>query len=200
MTPDRPQRCAATERNAGPILEVLRRLLPAQARVLEVASGTGQHAVHFARELPGLDWQPSDPDPACRASINAWREATEVTNVTAPIDLDVRDLPWSAQPVDAVFVANLLHVAPADILEPLMRGSAGVLRPGGQLLIYGPFRVGGEHTAASNARFDRALRRENPQWGLRDVDDVQVAARAVGLQQVEAVTMPANNLLLGFRR
>lgn len=199
MDPDQRQHSPAAERNAEPILAVLRRRLSPGSRVLEIASGSGQHAVRFARELADVDWRPSDPDPECRASIRAWRAGGGPTHMADPIDLDVRRLPWPVDPVDVVFAANLLHVAPRELLTPLMRGAAGVLDADGQLMLYGPFRIKGTHTAESNARFDRALRQQDPQWGIRDLEDVQAAARAEGLQHEETVPMPANNLLLVFR-
>ncbi|HUO79779.1 MAG TPA: DUF938 domain-containing protein [Steroidobacteraceae bacterium] len=202
MTAPLPQSPAA-ERNKGPILEVLRGLLPARGTVLEVASGTGQHVVHFAAALPALRWQPSDPSPERRALIAARVGAAGLGNVAAPLALDVHEVPWPlAAPVDAVVCINMIHVAPPSATAALLAGAGRWLDPAGAgvLLLYGPFRQGGSHTAASNAAFDESLRAENPEWGVRDLEDVARAASVHGFARTALVPMPANNLCVAFRR
>lgn len=187
------------ERNKEPILEVLKRVLPPTGTVLEVASGTGQHIVHFAAALPDLQWIPSDPDPVHRESIAAHTVEAGLDNVAAPLDLDVLD-DWGIEAVDAVIVANLLHIAPREVLPALCRGAAAVLVPGGILHVYGPFKRGGRHTSEGNARFDASLRAQDPRWGLWDLEDVLDAAARCGFEVEEVVEMPANNLSLVLRK
>src|SRR5262245_17571049 len=170
-----PRRYAgATQRNRVPILDVLRRVLPTDALVLEVASGTGEHALFFAQSLPGIRWQPSDVDAAARASIAAW--CVDVPNVRAPLALDVTEEVWPIDGADAVVCINMIHIAPWPVCEGLMRGAGRILRPGGVLFLYGPYRVGGAHTAPSNVAFDERLRSENPAWGVRDLEAVVACA------------------------
>jgi SAM-dependent methyltransferase len=191
----------AAERNARPIIEVLRRRLPGDAAtVLEIASGTGQHAVHCARALPGLQWQPSDVSADALASIGAWRQAAGLTNLRAPLELDVRHEPWPIDHAHAIVCINLLHIAPWDVAPGLAAGAARRLPPGGELLIYGPFRIGGRHTADSNARFDERLRATDPRWGLRDLERVVEVMAGHDLLHLETVPMPANNRMLAFGR
>lgn len=189
----------AADRNREPILAVLREHLPGRGRVLEVASGTGQHVVAFAAALPALSWQPSDPDPAQRASITARIRAAGLSNVAPPLDLDVGG-PWPTLEADAVITANLLHVSPPETLPALCAGAAGVLAPGGILHVYGPFNRDGSFTSEGNARFDAALRTENPAWGIRDLEALVAAAAAEGLGLRTVVDMPANNLSVVFER
>jgi len=191
---------AATERNREPILEVLRRVLPATGLVLEIASGTGQHAAFFARALPGLRWQPSDPSPPHRASIAAWTAASGADNVAAPLALDVERWPWPLSGADAILNINMIHIAPWSAALALFAGAARLLPPSGVLFLYGPFKRAGQHTAESNQRFDERLRGEDPRWGVRDLDDVEAAATSAGFHPPEVVAMPANNLSLVFRR
>lgn len=195
----------ATARNRVPILAILERWLgasvrPDPMRVLELASGTGQHAVFFAQALPHLRWQPSDPDPAHLASIEAWRAESGLVNVATPIALDVREADWGVPPADVIFNANMIHIAPWAAAEGLFAGAGRVLAPEGLLFLYGPFRIGDRHTAPSNEAFDADLRRRNPEWGVRDRERVAALAEAAGLRIVEANDMPANNQLLVFRR
>lgn len=194
----------ATGRNRAPILAVLVRWLGSPSseplRVLEIASGTGQHAVFFAAALPHLRWQPSDVDPDHLASIDAWRGETGLENVTAAIRLDVRDPDWGVTTVDAIFNANMIHIAPWTVAEGLFAGAGRVLEAAGLLFLYGPFRIGGRHTAESNAAFDTDLRRRNPEWGVRDLERVVETAAAAGLVHVETNDLPANNKLVVFRR
>jgi SAM-dependent methyltransferase len=191
---------AATERNRDPILEVLRRVLPASGVVLEIASGTGQHVTFFARQLPALRWQPSDPSPAHLDSIRAWTVAAGVDNVAAPLQLDVEVAPWPVTRADAILNINMIHIAPWSAAEALFRGAAQLLPAAGVLFLYGPFKREGRHTADSNARFDERLRAEDPRWGVRDLGDVQSVAAAAGFAAPEVIAMPANNLSLVFHR
>ena len=190
----------AADRNKEPILEVLRRVLPERGLVLEIASGTGQHVVHFARELPGLTWQPSDPDPDMRESIAAWIAHEGLANILPPRDLDVTSSAWPVERADAVLCINMVHIAPWAAAEGLVAGAARVLGPAGVLVLYGPYRRFGRHTAPSNATFDADLRGRNPEWGLRDVEAVEDLARREGLEPSDVVPMPANNFTLLFRR
>jgi SAM-dependent methyltransferase len=191
---------AAAERNREPILAVLRRVLPATGLVLEIASGTGQHAAFFAAALPGLRWQPSDPLPAHRDSIRAWAAAAGVDNLAEPLDLDVERPPWPIDRADAIVNINMIHIAPWPAAIALFEGAARVLSPSGVLCLYGPFKRDGRHTAESNQRFDERLRAEDPRWGVRDQGDVAAIASAAGFGAPEVVAMPANNFSLVFRR
>jgi hypothetical protein len=191
---------AATQRNREPILDVLRRVLPAAGRVLEIASGTGEHAVFFAASLPHLTWQPSDVDAANRASIAAWREEAQLPNLLAPLDLDATSDEWAIDGAAAVVNINMIHIAPWAACEGLMRGAARVLGDGGVLYLYGPYMRDGQHTAPSNEAFDRALRAQNQAWGVRDMVDVRRVAEANGLRWNEPVPMPGNNFSLSFTR
>jgi SAM-dependent methyltransferase len=194
------QHAPATTRNREAILDVCRRVLPRAGTVLEIASGTGEHAVWFAGQLPALTFQPSDVDPRALASIEAWIAHTGVDNVKPPIRLDVCEEPWPVERVEAVFNANMIHIAPEAVAGALMRGAGRVLAPGGVLVVYGPFRIGGAHTASSNAAFDADLRQRDPRWGVRDLEAVVALALASGLALEERVPMPANNQTLVFRR
>nr|WP_249173021.1 DUF938 domain-containing protein [Burkholderia vietnamiensis] len=190
----------AAERNRGPILDVLRRVLPAQGSVLEIASGTGQHAVHFAQAMPGLRWQPSDPDPRARRSIAAWAAHAGVANLAEPLAFDVRDAAWPADALDAVVCINMIHISPWACTDALFAGAARALRAGGVLFLYGPYRREGRHTAPSNEAFDRQLRERDASWGVRDLEAVVALGLDCGLDCVEVVEMPANNLSVVFRR
>jgi SAM-dependent methyltransferase len=191
---------AAAERNRDPILEVLRRVLPTTGLVLEIASGTGQHVVHFARALPALRWQPSDASPAHLESIAAWTAASGADNVAPPVRLDVEREPWPVAHTDAIVNINMIHIAPWSAAEALFRGAARRLPPAGVLYLYGPFKRGGAHTAESNQRFDERLRGEDPRWGVRDVDELAALATSAGFEPAELVAMPANNFSLVYRR
>ena len=189
----------ASGRNADPILAVLRRVLPPRGRVLEIASGTGSHAAHFARALPELTWQPTDVDPEGLASIAAWVEEAALPNLRAPLRLDVTE-PWPVERADAVLCINMIHIAPWSCALALLAGAARVLEPGAPLVTYGPYRFDGAFTAPSNADFDESLRARDPAWGVRDVADLRREAAARGLSLEETVAMPANNHTLVFRR
>jgi hypothetical protein len=190
----------AAERNAAPILEVLRGALPASGTVLEIASGTGQHAVHFAAALPGLIWQPSDADPRARASISAWRTHTGLANLREPLDLDVRREPWPIDEVNAIVCINMIHIAPWEAAQALMKGAGARVAAGGALVLYGPYRRGGAHTAPSNEAFDADLRARDPSWGVRDMEAVEALAEAQGFICEARVAMPANNFSVVFRK
>lgn len=189
----------APERNKEPLLAVLRRVLPPAGRCLEIASGSGQHAVHFARHLPAWTWQPSDVADDCLASIRAWVRDAALPNLREPLRIDVEADDWGVGPLEAVFSANLLHIAPWSAGLGLLRGAGRHLAPGGVLVLYGPFRIDGAHTAPSNAAFDADLRARDDRWGVRDLADVTAAAASAGLALVERVAMPANNQTLVFR-
>jgi hypothetical protein len=190
----------AAQRNREPILGVLSRILPATGLVLEVASGSGEHAVFFAAALPHLTWQPSDIDAGDRASIAAWREHAHLENLLAPVALDATAETWPITHADAVVNINMIHISPWAACEGLMRGAARVLPPGGVLFLYGPFMQGGAHTAPSNAAFDRMLREQDSAWGVRDLGDVEKSAVAQGFTLSETVAMPSNNRSVVFRR
>ena len=200
MDNDARRHSAPAERNRGPILAELQRLLPPQGSMLEIASGTGQHAAHFAAALPAWRWQPSDGDARSALSISAWCDG--LANVQPPLHLDVLADTWPGVPaaVDAIFCANLLHISPWATCPALMRGAARHLNVRGLLLLYGPYVVDGEPTVPSNQAFDADLRARDPAWGLRRLADVVQQAKAAGLQLRERVAMPANNLLLVFDR
>jgi SAM-dependent methyltransferase len=191
---------AAAERNRGSILAELERVLPAAGLVLEIASGTGQHVVHFAQALPRLTWQPSDADPASRRSIEAWTDQAGLGNVRAPVALDVCRLPWPVAAADAVLCINMIHIAPWAATEALFGGAGAVLGQGGVLFLYGPYRRDGRHTAPSNQAFDDQLRARDPSWGVRDLEAVTALAVTSGFVLVESVAMPANNLSVVFRK
>lgn len=189
----------ATARNREAILEVLRSRLPPSGAVLEIGSGSGEHVVFFGAALPQLRWQPSDPDPAARASIAAWIEHEGVTNVEPPLELDVMRWPWPIERAEAIVCANMIHIAPWEAAQRLLTGAAHVLPPGGLLLLYGPFVIDGR-TAPSNREFDASLRARDSRWGVRELRDVEREAAGHGLSLVETVGMPANNTIVVFRR
>jgi hypothetical protein len=190
----------AVARNRDPILAVLRRVLPDRGTVLEIASGTGEHAAYFAMQLPTLIWQPSDVDPEALASIEAHRAAANAPNLRAPVTLDVAAPVWPVTQADAVVSMNMIHISPWTAAQGLMAGAARLLAGGAPLYLYGPFKENGEHTAPSNAAFDASLKARDQQWGVRDLSDVRALAAGHGFDFVERVAMPANNLSLAFRR
>jgi len=190
----------AAARNRQPILDVLRAVLPGSGLVLEVASGTGEHAVFCARALPGVIWQPTDRDDEALESIAAWREMEGLANLLPPMRLDVAAAIWPVTSADAVVAINLVHIAPWAAAEGLIAGAGRILGRDGLLFLYGPFREGGVHSVASNAAFDADLRARDPAWGVRDLDDVAALARRHGLGRMERLAMPANNLSVVFRR
>jgi SAM-dependent methyltransferase len=190
----------AAERNRAPILDVLSRWLPPQAAVLELASGTGQHAAHMAAAVPGWHWQPTDGDAAALPGIAA--RCAGQANVAAPQRLDLLADAWPhrAGGWDAIFAANLVHIAPWAVTPALMRGAAAALKPGGTLVLYGPVVVDGEALADSNAAFDASLRARDPAWGLRRLAALQAEADAAGLCWTARQPMPAHNQMLAWRR
>jgi SAM-dependent methyltransferase len=193
---------AAAERNQQPILEELRRLLPAQGKVLEIASGTGQHVAHFAAGLPGIAWQPSDRETCDFPSIITRRDAAGLNNIVRPVLLDVLETPWKvASDFDAVLCINMIHISPWETTPALFSGAARHLRADGSRLavLYGPFREGGMHTAPSNEAFEQWLRSKDPRFAVRNLEDVDAVARANGFSRIHLARMPANNLLLAFR-
>lgn len=191
-------------RNTAPLLERLRAHLPGRGRVLEIASGSGEHAVAFARALPGIDWTPSDPSAEARASIAAWRDAADLPNLAAPLALDATDAtswPEGEGLFDAVVCINMVHISPWAATVGLVAGAARVLRnPGGLLCLYGPYREADVPLAPSNAAFDESLKARDPDWGLRALEDVVQLAESAGLAFTLRNAMPANNLCLLFRQ
>ena len=191
---------AAAERNQTPILHVLQGVLPAEGCVLELAAGSGQHAVAFARAFPGLRWRPTDRDPAALASIAAHRDEAGLANLEAPGPLDLLDRPWAVEPPDAILAINVLHIAPWAVAEALF-GEAGRLLPaGGVLITYGPYRFGATPLAPSNVAFDEGLRARDPAWGIRAVEDLAALGAAAGLGLAAALALPANNHALVWRK
>ena len=190
----------AAARNRQPILDVLRAHLPDRGVVLEVASGSGEHALHFAAALPGLVFQPSDPDPEARASIDAWVADSGLANLRPALALDAAAAAWPVSAADAVLCCNMIHISPWTSTVGLVAGAARLLPAGGLLYLYGPYRRNGTHTAPSNAAFDEDLRRRNPAWGVRDLEAVATLAAGAGLAPPEVIEMPANNLSVLFRR
>jgi SAM-dependent methyltransferase len=187
-------------RNRDPILSVLCRVLPPTGQVLEIASGTGEHAVHFAAALPHLIWQPTDRDEHALKSISAHRAVSGLSNLLAPLVLDAAAMEWPVEQADAIVAINMVHISPWRATQGLMAGAGRILRPGGVLFLYGAYKENGAHTASSNEAFDLDLRRRNPEWGVRDLESVADLAKEYGLDLVERVQMPANNLGLVFRQ
>jgi hypothetical protein len=219
-SPDARRYASATERNREPILAVLQRVLPTTGTMLEVSSGTGEHAVFFAPRLAPRQWLPSDLNPEARHSIAAWQEAAPADNLHPPLALNAaaprwpvdsqpsdsqpaEDLPpaldLQRHPITALVNINMIHISPWAACLGLMAGAGRILPSGGVLYLYGPYKQGGQHTAPSNAAFDASLQAQNPQWGVRDLETVVAAAEAEGLALVETVAMPANNLSVVFR-
>jgi SAM-dependent methyltransferase len=197
----------ATQRNREAILEVLLQILPQNGTILEVASGTGEHAVFFSQYLTPRTWLPSDPNPELRASIRAWSEYLPCDNLQPPLDLDAISPIWPVekQPlpepnISAIVNINMIHISPWSACLGLMAGAGRILPPGGILYLYGPYKQNGEHTAPSNAAFDESLQAQNPDWGVRNLEDVVTAATAQNLKLSQTYTMPANNFSLVFKR
>jgi SAM-dependent methyltransferase len=200
MSEDARRFAPAVARNKAAITEVLARYLPASGLILEIASGSGEHALHFAAHFPALSFQPTDADAAARASIAAWRAEAQLTNLQAPLTLDVMADTWPVQTADAVVCINMIHIAPWGATVALMQGAARILPPDGTLFLYGPFKRGGVHTTPSNAEFDASLRAQDARWGLRDLEAVADIASAAGFAAPVVEAMPANNLSVIFRR
>lgn len=207
---DTRQYAPATERNRQPILEVLQRVLPATGTILEVASGTGQHATYFAPSLAPRHWQPSDPNPQACDSIAAWQSHFPCETLHPPLILDAAATQWPVEtsndpifkqhPISAIVNINMIHISPWAACLGLMAGANRILPSNGVLYLYGPYKRDRQHTAPSNAAFDQSLQRSNPQWGVRDLETVVAAAEAEGFQLKEVVQMPANNLSVIFGR
>jgi hypothetical protein len=201
---DARQYAPATQRNREPILEVLLRVLPPSGNILEIASGTGEHAIFLAPRLSPRQWIPSDSNPLAIASINAWREYCLADNLHPPLEIDVRESIWSIEEknisVDAIANINMIHISPWSACLGLMAGANRLLSSGGILYLYGPFKRDGEHTAPSNFAFDESLRAQNPEWGVRNLEEVVMVANAQGLSLLEIAQMPANNLSVVFQR
>lgn len=190
----------AALRNASAIGDVLAEVLPTSGLVLEIASGSGEHAVAFASRFLGVTWQPTDRDPAALASIDAWAAEAGLANLRPARVLDVLAWPWPVTEAAAIVAINMIHIAPWTACEALMRGAGAVLREGSPLVVYGAMKVGGEFTADSNAAFDRSLRASDPAWGVRDLEGVAAEAAKHGLALMRTVAMPANNFSLVFVR
>jgi hypothetical protein len=197
---DHRQYAPATVRNRDFVLDVLRDVLPLRGRILEIASGSGEHVVHFASNLQGLTFQPSDPEPEALLSTAAWVKAAEVTNVWAPTVLDASQSPWPIASADGIICINMVHISPWDATSGLITGAAAILPRGSPLYLYGPYKRKGFATAPSNEAFDRNLRDRNPTWGLRDLEAVAAIAQSVGFSVPTITEMPANNLSVVFRR
>jgi hypothetical protein len=190
----------SAERNKEPIGAVLSLVLPPSGLVLEVASGTGQHAVHFAGAMPHLAWQPTEQDEDCLRSISAWIRFEARANVRQPLYLEVTDPRWSIEAADAIICINMIHIAPWSAAQALLRGASRILPSAGLMCLYGPYRVANKHTSASNREFDAQLRAANPKWGVRDLEAVSKEAQALDIRLARTFEMPANNLLAVFRK
>jgi SAM-dependent methyltransferase len=191
----------STARNRDPILQILKLRLPESGLVLEIAAGAGEHAAYNAAALPGLQWRPTDPDPEALASIAAWRDHAGPPNLLAPLRLDAADPDrWPVEHADAVVNINMIHISPWAATQGLMTGAGRVLPPGGALFLYGPYIESGVETAASNLAFDQSLKSRNPLWGIRHLDDVAALAAGRGMDLAERIAMPANNLMVVFRK
>lgn len=201
---DARQYAPATQRNREPILEILSEVLPTPCTVLEIASGTGEHAIFLSEKLESCCWIPSDANPLALESITAWQDACPQDNLASPLLIDVTQTNWQQQPrlhqINAVVNINMIHISPWQACLGLMQGVGEILAEGGVLFLYGPYKRDGQHTAPSNASFDRSLRDRNPLWGIRDLSAVVAAAAAQNLQLQQIREMPANNLSLVFSR
>ncbi|WP_425988868.1 DUF938 domain-containing protein [Afipia sp. DC4300-2b1] len=197
---DRRLEYPATLRNRDVILDVLRGVLPASGLVLEIASGSGEHVVHFARAFPGLTFQPSDPEDAALQSIAAWTKDSGLPNIRPPVVLDASSGHWPVTAADAILCINMIHISPWQATTGLIRGAAKLMRIGAPLYLYGPYRRADVVTAPSNEAFDASLKSRNPEWGLRDLEAVAEVARAEGFSAPAITEMPTNNLSVVFRR
>lgn len=195
-----PPYSAAAERNKGPILDVLRRVLPDKGLVLEIASGTGQHMLHFAAALPGLRWQPTDADLEAQESISLSVVTADLNNVNVALQLDVLKTPWPIREADALLCINMIHISPWVATVALFDGARDTLSAGNMLFVYGPYRCNERHTAPSNEAFDASLRARNPEWGVRDLEAVTKVAATAGFVREDVIEMPANNFSVIFRK
>lgn len=196
---DARRHAPATERNREPIADILRTVLPERGTVLEIASGTGEHAIHFAQAFPQLDWQPSDPDPAAIASIRAWAETARLPNLRPPLTLDASAERWPVDQADAILCINMVHISPWEATVGLMTNAAKLLPAEAPLILYGPYLQQGVETAPSNLAFDESLKQRDGRWGLRQLEDVVALAESVGLRNEAVHAMPANNLIVVLR-
>ncbi len=193
----------ATERNREPILEILQQILPSEGRVLEIASGSGQHAVFFAPFFPNLQWYPSDCDGTCQDSIQSWINFNPNANLKSPLNLDVSQPNWwleVPQEINVMLCINMIHIAPWSAFLGLMEGAKELLSTDGILYLYGPYQRNGKHTAPSNAEFDRFLRLQNSQWGVRHLEEVISLAEEKGFKCIDIIVMPANNLSVVLKK
>ncbi|HLL59240.1 MAG TPA: DUF938 domain-containing protein [Allosphingosinicella sp.] len=197
---DERRSAAHVARNTGPIIDVLRGVLPDEGLVLEVASGSGEHALHFARAFPHLLWQPTDADPVALRSVDAWRAGEGAPNLLAPVHLDAAADRWPVEKADAILCINMVHISPWAATEGLMRGAGQLLGKGAPLYLYGAYLREGVETAPSNIAFDQSLRVRNPQWGIRKLEDVAALAEQESLVLEKVVEMPSNNLSVVFRK
>lgn len=195
---DARRHAPATARNRDAIVAELADILPATGTVLEIASGTGEHVAYFAERFPALDWQPSDPEPAALASIASWTAG--LGNVATPIAIDATEAGWPVARADALLCVNMVHIAPWAATSGLMAGASAVLATGAPLILYGPYLRGDVATAPSNLEFDASLKSRDARWGLRSVEDVRASAEVRGLAFERLIEMPANNLVLVFRK
>ena len=187
-------------RNREPIANILSQVLPQSGLVLEVGSGTGEHTIHFARVMPHLTWQPSERERDCLRSISAWAAVEAQANVLQPLYLDVTDAQWPIANAAAIVSINMIHIAPWSVAQALLRGAKRILPPGGLLCLYGPYRVAGQHTSVSNREFDAQLRAMNFEWGVRDLEAMASEARTFNIELARTFQMPANNLVVVFRK
>jgi len=204
-SPDQRKFAPATQRNREPILEILLQVLPKKGTVLEVASGTGEHGIFFSYHLAPRIWLPSDPNPELRQSITAWQEFFPCDNILPPVDLDASAEVWPVEtdfvlesPINAIVNINMIHISPWSACLGLMAGSGRILKSGGILYLYGPYKQNGKHTAPSNAAFDEYLQSQNSAWGVRNLEDVIAAAQANNMKLEKVYSMPANNLSVVF--
>lgn len=201
---DAKRYAVATQRNREPILEVLQKVLPSEGNILEIASGTGEHAVFFASQFRDCQWYPSDRDSQLRASIEAWSKECPTDNLHPPLDIDASSNHWeietAAIPIDAIVNINMIHIAPFAACEGLMAGAGRILPQEGILYLYGPYKREGKHTSASNEAFDKSLRDRDSQWGVRQLEDVIAVAKEANLALQEVIAMPANNLSVIFTK
>ncbi|MGK7939499.1 MAG: DUF938 domain-containing protein [Crocosphaera sp.] len=201
---DFKQYAPATQRNREPILEVLLRVLPASGDILEISSGTGEHSIFFAPAFSPRQWIPSDPNPIARDSIEAWRKESLIDNIHAPFDINAQDNCWQVEQenlnVTTIININMIHISPWSACLGLMKGANRILPSGGILYLYGPYKQQGKHTAVSNESFDQSLRSQNPEWGVRNLEDVIKVAEDQDLIFQEKVEMPANNLSVIFKK
>lgn len=201
--PPRKQPSPSSDRNTAPILGVLQDRLPDKGRALEIGSGSGQHAAAFAKTFAGITWVPSDPEPQARESIAAWSEEIRLANLAAALDLDAARDDWfeyAGAPYDAMLAINVIHISAWPTTKGLMRGAGRLLKPAGMLYLYGPFRRNGEHTSESNVRFEEWLKGLSPEYGVRDLGDVESEASIHRLALEEVIEMPANNFSVIFRK